>query len=246
MLKTLLRNLVWALVLACALPATVNAGTRTVAVDGDRILLGHVVRNAPGHIAGLDMGPAPKPGQKKMFSSKQIRSRLKEAMVPSRGLRIPGPIRVRRPAQNVDEMQLRRLVEHSLKQQLPPGFAIEELMVRGGLVMPRGRVRVDLEMPRKVRRGLQNIKANIFAGQSKPKTTHIRVLLRSDAAANRLLVERGGAVWLRVRAGGVVVSTRAVSQQDGRLGQRVAVMPRQGRKVVYGVVQESGTVEMEL
>ena len=219
---------------------------RKVTVDSDRLALGDVVRNAPRNIAGLDMGPAPKPGKDRVISGKQVRTRLKKAMVPTKGLRIPGKIRVRRASQNVNELTLSKHVERALQDQLPVGMSYEDLVLRGGMVLPRGRVRVQLEMPRKVRRGIYNLKAHVYAGKSKPQTTLVRVQLRSDAANAREVVERGDAVWLKVKTGSVVVSTRGVAQQNGRMGQRIAVIPKQGRKMVYGTVTNAGVVEMDL
>ena len=219
---------------------------RRVSVDSDRLTLGDIVRNSPRDIAGLDMGPAPKPGQDRVISGKQVRSRLKKAMVRTKGLRIPGKIRVRRASQNVNELTLRKHVEQALQAQLPNGMSYDELVLRGGMILPRGRVKVELEMPRKVRRGLYNLKAHVHAGQSKPQTTMIRVQLRADASSSRQVIERGDAIWLKVKTGKVVVSTRGVAQQDGRMGQRIAVIPRQGRKMVYGKVTNAGVVEMDL
>jgi len=219
---------------------------RRVVVDSDRLALSDVVRNVPRNIAGLDMGPAPKPGKDKVISGKQVRSRLKQAMVNAKGLRIPAKIRVRRASQNVNELTLRKHVERALQDQLPDGMSYDDLVLRGGMVMPRGRLRVELEMPRRVRQGLFNLKANVYAGQSKPRTTLVRVQLRSDVNASREVIERGDAIWLKVKTGSVVVSTRGIAQQDGRMGQRIAVIPRQGRKMVYGTVTNAGVVEMDL
>jgi flagella basal body P-ring formation protein FlgA len=219
---------------------------RGVTVNADRIVLGDVVRNAPRNIADLDLGPAPKPGKNKFISGKQVRTRLKQAMVKSRGLRIPGKVRVHRASQNVNELTLRKHVERALARQLPEGLGYEDLVMRGGMVMPRGKLRVELEMPRKVHQGLYNFKASVYAGKSKGKTTLVRVNLRRDAALEREVIERGDTIWIKVRSGGVVVSTRGIAQQDGRTGQRIAVMPRQGRKMIYGMVTDAGVVEMDL
>ena len=219
---------------------------RRVTVDSDRLTLGDVVRNAPRDIAGLDMGPAPKPGKDKVLSGKQVRKRLKGAMVSTKGLRIAGKTKVRRASQSVNELTLRKHVERALQVQLPEGMRYEEVVLRGGMVLPRGRLRVELEMPRKVRRGINNFKANVYAGGSNPQTTLVRVQLRSDSSSSREVIERGDAIWLKVKTGSVVVSTRGVAQQDGRMGQRIAVLPRQGRKMVYGTVTNAGVVEMDL
>lgn len=243
------RRLIWLVpVLAFLLSNSVFAAKklRGITVNSDRIVLGDVVRNAPREIAGLDLGPAPKPGKNKFISGKQVRSRLKQAILNSRGLRIPGKVRIHRASQNVNELTLRSHVERALEAQLPEGLAYEDLVLRGGLVMPRGRVRVELEMPRRVREGLYNFKAHVYAGKSKAKTTMVRVNLRRDAAQEREVIERGDTIWLKVRTGSVVVSTRGIAQQDGRTGQRIAVMPRQGRKMVYGMVTDAGVVEMDL
>lgn len=226
--------------------AVAGKNVRKVSVDSDRLTLGDVVRNAPRDVAGLDMGPAPKPGKDRVITGKQVRSRLKKAMVRTKGLRIPGKIRVRRASQNVNELTLRKHVEQALENQLPDGMSYEDVVLRGGMLLPRGRVRVQLEMPRKVRRGLYNFKAHVYAGKSKPQTTLVRVNLRSDTANTRDVIERGDAVWLKVKTGSVVVSARGVAQQDGRMGQRIAVIPKQGRKMVYGTVTNAGVVEMDL
>ena len=219
---------------------------RKVTVDTDRLALGDIVRNAPRSIAGLDMGPAPKPGKDRVITGKQVRTRLKKAMVKTKGLRIPGKTRVRRASQNVNELTLRRHIESALQAQMPDGMSYDELVLRGGMLLPRGRLRVEVEMPRKVRRGLYNLKAHVYAGQSKPQTTMVRVQFHNDVTASQEVIERGDAIWLKVKTGKVVVSTRGVAQQDGRMGQRIAVMPRQGRKMLYGTVTNAGVVEMDL
>jgi hypothetical protein len=219
---------------------------RGVTVNTDRVLLGDIVRNAPRDIAGLDLGPAPKPGKNKFISGKHVRTRLKQAMVNAKGLRIPGKVRVHRASQNVNELTLRKHVERALQAQLPEGMGYEDLVMRGGMVMPRGRLRVELEMPRRVHVGLNNFKAHVYAGKSKSKTTFVRVNLRRDTAMEREVIERGDTIWIKVKTGSVVVSTRGTAQQVGRTGQRIAVMPRQGRKMVYGMVTDAGVVEMDL
>ena len=83
-------------------------------------------------------------------------------MITQRGLKIAKKLRVRRGVQNVDELKLQRLVGAALTRQLAPGVSFGEMVLRGGVAMPRGRLRVELEMPRKVRMGLNNFKANII------------------------------------------------------------------------------------
>ena len=74
----------------------------------------------------------------------------------------------------------------------------------------------------------------------------VRAEVSKAVAGQQEIIKRGAPLRVRVRSGDVVVSTRAVAHQSGRVGQRIAVLPTEGRKMLYGVVVDAGTVEVEL
>ena len=104
--------------------STVEAAKlRRVAVDGDRVTLGDVLRKAPVEVASLELGASPEPGKSKVVHGKLIRRRLREALISARGLRIPKKVRVIRRAQVLTELQLQELVERQLPRYLPGAVA---------------------------------------------------------------------------------------------------------------------------
>ena len=236
--------LVGALLLGSA-PNAGAAKAKKVRVNSDRVLLADLLSGVSSDAGSLDMGRAPSPGQSRIFTRKQIKDRMRKAMVSSSGLRVPSRVRVVRPAQRVNEMKLTRLVQGAFQLQLPAEASLERIELKGGIVMPRGQLRAEVQMPKRVRTGSQSYRVKVFAGES-VKELNVRAVINRAPAGAHEMVERGAALRVRVRSGGVVISTRGIAQQAGRVGQRIAVLPSEGRKMLYGVVVDAGTVEVQL
>ena len=221
------------------------AKLRRVAVDGDRITLGDVLASAPAEVARLDLGPAPEPGKTKVIHGKLIRRRLREALISIKGLRIPGKVRVIRRAQVLTELQLQALVERQLPRYLPGKVQVKRLKVKGGITLPRGTVHLWAEDV-KLRRGHQTVIAFVRAGDSRAKRVLVGVDVERGRSGGALLVKRGEPVVIRVQGRGVTVRAKGVSQQDGRQGQMVGVLPGDGKKLIRGRVVSEGVVEVML
>ena len=226
--------------------STVEAAKlRRVAVDGDRVTLGDVLRKAPVEVASLDLGASPEPGKSKVVHGKLIRRRLREALISARGLRIPKKVRVIRRAQVLTELQLQELVERQLPRYLPGAVAVKSLKVKGGITLPRGAVNLWAEDV-KLRRGHQTVIAFVRAGESKAKRVLVGVDVERRRAGGDLLVKRGEPVVIQVRGRGVTVRAKGISQQDGRQNQTVGVLPADGKRMVRGRVISDGVVEVML
>lgn len=229
---------------ALSAPAFAGSGRR-VEVEGDRVLFGDVVLSAPRDVADLDLGPAPRPGKSMVFRRAQIVRRLKEAMIGTGGLRIPSRTTVVRPSQVVSELVLQELVDRELPRFLKGDVEVRSMRVRGGVVLPRGPL--SLWAPEQtLRGGRQSIVATVRAGQSKGRRVQVAV---EAARVNRnftVVVKRGAEVLIEVRVNGVLIRAKGVAQQDGRVGQRIAVLPRDGRRLIRGRVGPGGVVEVSL
>lgn len=226
--------------------STADAGSmRQVKLDSARIALGDLVPKAPTAIAALDLGIAPRPGKSKVIKASHIRKRLKQALISSKGLRIPHRTRVIRRSQTLTELELTKVMESQLPGLLPQGVRIQNLKVRGGLVLARGPVQVHWNKTR-LRNGRQTLNATVQAGQSSPAQVIVAVELSQPKESKIILVKRGEPVMVRIRVGGVTIRAKATAQQDGRAGQVVAVLPVDGRKMIRGRVVDGGLVEVEL
>ena len=225
-------------------PAFAGSGRR-VEVEGERVLFGDVVSSAPQEMAGLDLGPAPRPGKSMVFRRAQIVRRLKEAMLGTRGLRIPSRITVVRPAQVVSELALQELVDRELPRFLKGDVEVRSMRVRGGVVLPRGPL--SLWAPEQtLRGGRQSIVATVRAGQSKGRRVQVAVETARVNRNSTVVVKRGAEVVVEVRANGVRIRAKGIAQQDGRVGQRIAVLPQDGRRLIRGRVGPGGVVEVSL
>ena len=71
-------------------------------------------------------------------------------------------------------------------------------------------------------------------------------VLTPDAVAAVKLIRRGALVTLLSEAGGLSVQSQGRALQDGAAGERIPVENASSRRVVQGVVKDSGTVEVSL
>lgn len=69
--------------------------------------------------------------------------------------------------------------------------------------------------------------------------------LTKSALADRAEIFRGDVVKLVANEGGFQVETRAIAQNDSKLGQSVAVRPEQGTGTVMGRVVSAGVVRLD-
>jgi hypothetical protein len=143
------------------------------------------------------------------------------------------------------ELQLQDLVERQLPRYLPSKVQVKSLKVKGGITLARGPVNLWAEDV-KLRRGYQTVIVFVRAGESRAKRVLVGVDVERGRPGGDLLVKRGDPVVIRVRGRGVVVRAKGVSQQDGRQGQIVGVIPGDGRKLVRARVVSDGVVEMLL
>jgi len=244
-MRQLTRALPLSSFLVVALPAMVSsAAPRLVDISGDRIVLGQLVAGLPEQLARLDFGPSPELGHVRTVSGREIRRRVQRAMLDDAKRVWPARLKVRRPAQRISEARLNRLFRVALQAQLPAGAEIRGLLLPGGRRLERGAVHVTVQPITKYRSGRQSVRLGVRGGDGPWHKLLAVVDLRVAAQPNVPVISRGDRVVLAVRMPAVVAQTAAIAQSAGRVGDRVAVTPVGGRKVVYAVVRDANTVEV--
>ena len=231
----------------CLLTAEVSLAVnakRVVKVDGPRVTLGMVVPRINPEYSQLDLGAAPRPGQSETITRRDFYARLDNALVPRQGIRAPKVIRVKRSAQRLHEAKLEAMVRREILRQGLQGLEIVSVDVKGGMKVGGGQIKLRIKRPRRMRAGRQLVRFFVRAGQDQESGATATVVLRRVAGGSLTTFERGQEVRVIVDTGSIVVSTSGVAQEDGRIGQRVRVLPNRGMKVVTGTVREDGIVEV--
>ena len=220
----------------------------TVGIAQDKIYMGDLVAGASPEIASLYFGPAPKPGQSRLVSRKEVEKRLQRARVKADTAHIPKRVRVKRLSQSLSEVHLAQLVRRSVQGALDANVLIKDVRVPGGVLLGKGKVRVELNKRAKYRDGWQTLMAKIYVDETKAASLPVSVKLAWPKLGEQgsIIVERGAHVTVIVRKGGVAIRTRALAQESGVRGATIAVIPQNGRKLVRAKVLDASTVEMLL
>ena len=235
-----------ALVLTLATPAAAAPAHR-VDVNGERISLGEIVPSAPESLRSLDLGPAPTPGKSQWITRRQVRRRLKQAMVADHSVAMPRRIRVHRPGQTVSELRLRSLVRQVVRPLLPAGASLRNVLVSRGLMLPRGDIelRVGARSRRPLSAGKTSLPVSIRAGACRWQTLLVTVDI-DVPRIKKMAVRRGDAVTIVARGRGLEVRAKGVVQRDGAIGETVPVLPSFGQKMLHARVRHAHRVELEL
>lgn len=224
---------------------TLGAGARTVEVDAERVRLGHVLPNVASRYAQLDLGAAPELGARRIISRRELRRRLRRAMIPLRGLRLPRRVRVIRPHQTLPQPELAQKVKRAVAGALPSAFAVQSVRVARGLRLARGEVSVRVKPRAGWRQGANTVRVGVAVNGSVQRQMWATANLKRQAPRTRgPMVERGDRVTVRAVVGAVQVRTRGVVQRAGKRGERVPVLPSNARKVVHGIVVAADAVEV--
>ncbi|THB80030.1 MAG: flagella basal body P-ring formation protein FlgA [Desulfobacteraceae bacterium] len=118
-------------------------------VEADRTLLEDIsVINAPGFLAEefgkIEVTRSPKPGGVKTLTKAQIESSLrsKKDLLEGVELTIPDKIYLKRSGQEIQENEVKQLLESYLKKMLPDGveFTLERIRISGLETYPGGRL----------------------------------------------------------------------------------------------------------
>ena len=228
--------------------AVFAAEVPTVGVAQDRIYMGDLLRDVSPEVARLYFGPAPKPGQSRLVSRREVKNRLERARVSTKTMQMPARLRIKRLSQSLSEVKFSRLVRQSVKSVISSGVIIKDVRVPGGLLLGQGEVSVKLNKRARYRDGWQTLMAQVHVDGTKVSAVPISVRLkwpdRGDGGS--IVVERGAQVTVVVRKGGVAIKTRALAQEAGAVGGFIAVLPQSGRKLIRAKVLNANTVEMHL
>jgi hypothetical protein len=217
-----------------------------IEVDADRVLLGDVVRGVSAEVSSVDLGPSPEPGFSRIMTRRQVKSRLAQAMVKVSLVKMPKTVRVYRPKQIMSELQLKKRLVEAMEQVLPDGFELLGVHSMGGLVLPRGPVNLKIKLPRKLRRGRLGVRARVSVGGQSPRLIAFSADIEEQVERQVIIMSRGSRVMIVAKTGQVTVQSHGVAQQNGRLGEVIAVLPKGSRKLVYAKVKSGQRVEVEL
>lgn len=69
-------------------------------------------------------------------------------------------------------------------------------------------------------------------------------VVRQSALKRPVLIKRGQIIGLRVRRGGVVITSRGIAQQSGRLSDTIRIKMPSTQKILMGVVRAQSLVEL--
>jgi flagella basal body P-ring formation protein FlgA len=116
-----------------------------VTVDGDAVRVGDIAAldGTAEALAGIEVGPAPAPGEVRALAAATILGALRGNGVDLAGLRyfIPATVRVRRGAQRVDAGDVRAIIETYLRDTVGAEdgrLVLRAVEVPGALDLPRG------------------------------------------------------------------------------------------------------------
>lgn len=206
-----------------------------VAVNGPRVLVGDVLRNAPPDAAAIDLGPAPAAGGSRLLDRAQILRALREHQA-TEPARIPEAVRVVRAVRVLRAPELDRLVRDALPpDRLPRGATLAAVRAPRPLEVPAGWSAVTVDLPRPPRRtgsfpttALVSFlrDAEVLARVPVP----VELTLTPEAALPDLA--RGAAVTLLVRQGLVEIRVSASAGADADVGDTLPVLLRPAGRVL--------------
>jgi hypothetical protein len=216
-----------------------------ITVDDERLVLADVLPRAPAPWSEIDLGPTPNPGESMWLTGDSIRRCVAQAQLDPVPVQVPRRLRIVRSVQRVDEVQLRGMVEDALGEHVEAA-AVRSVTVRGGIVMPKGPVSVNLDLPSRMRGGRQTIMAYLQSAHGRSVSFPVMLELRESRKRGAHVIQRGQSVIVRLRRGGILVEAPAVAQENGALQSVITVMPQGGSKVIHARVINQRYVEVEL
>jgi hypothetical protein len=209
-------------------------GVRRVEVVGARLRLGDLVGGL-GHLAQVDLGPAPAPGVSRLVRREEIRAELEAQGIVSVP-RLPEAVRVSRRLERVTTEKLQALASEAVRGVgLREGVVLRRVEAPANLKVASGWQRVSATVPRPPRRPGEWLTTVTLAfeldGQKLARIAVPAVFDVSPAAAAPDLA-KGGPVTLVVKSGLVEIAARASAGDNANVGDVIPVTVGATGKVV--------------
>jgi hypothetical protein len=238
------------LILCCAHPVRAASRESVVMVQGERVVLGDVMRAVPVAMRSLDLGASPAPGEARVFTRAEIEEHIIDARLGPKAqsvLReVPKRVVVRRAHQVFSAIELKKRVIKVLDESLPSHVQVLRVHVHSGLMLPVGPVEIELDIPSKFRNGEQALSAWARVGDYERVRVHAKAHFRMRADTSHASIRRGSTVSVVVMGQNVTVRAQGVAQQGGKSGDAIPVLVEGGKRVVHGRINDEGVVEVQL
>lgn len=230
------------LVCSLAWPSTANAETRALKIVDNRVRLGDLSATLPQDLQGIDVGPAPAPGQRSRITRAGVRSALVRAGAdPRLADAMPNITEVERASKVVDAPTLTRQIAQSLAPQLPKGVRIARINSVPELVLPLGEHKIQTKighlassMTISVKVMSQGARAGSFPVQvlltGTPKVPVLTKKVARNSIVKKSQVRMQPTQWSQV-------STRSALFPEQLVGRRASQALPAGRSVSHSAVK---------
>ncbi len=216
--------------LATAIAPALARAQNSVEVVSNRLRLGDIMPTAAADIADIDLGCAPEPGEHRVVSGLTVRAQLTRAGVDTKKLAIPRMTMVTRKAQFVSPQDVEVMAEREVQALLPQGLSISHVKAPRGVSLAAGAVNVELTNRPQLRAGFQTVMLDLRVEGSAARKVAVTLELTGETRQAATAIHRGDRVLIVAARNGLTLQLYGLAQNDGRVGDSVAVMPIDGNK----------------
>lgn len=210
-----------------------------IAVESERVTLAMILPALEGtELGGLDLAPAPLPGESSVIRASDVKAKLKASGRDARGLAIPKSTRVTRHKKSLDAQQLDALAKTALAPRVAP-CNVESLSAMPPMTIADGEFELEADaLPRK-QSGRTNVSITLRQGERTQ-----RLSMQAVLSCPEPVVMPGASVQLTVRYGAVRVSAPGIANQPGRVGDEIRVTNQLTKKSLRARVLNAQSVEV--
>jgi flagella basal body P-ring formation protein FlgA len=218
-----------------ALASAADASPTHVTVEGTRVQIRDLLRDAPAETAEIDLGPSPALGGTRLIARDEILQALRAHQATATP-RLPESIRVTRASRTLRPDELNQMVREALpRDRLPRGTALRDVRPTQSVTVPAGWTAVSVDLarpPRRVGTFSATAYVNLRRGDDLIARVPVRVDLTLSAEAATPDLTRGSAVTLVVRHGLVEVRASGSAAADADIGETLPVVLRPSGRVI--------------
>ncbi len=191
-------------------------------IDGTRIRLKDVSDGYDeGDLAGLDLGPAPPPGNSRLLSRGEVEDQLRAAGDDAKSLRMPSALRVKSAAKRWSPDDLREAVMPRLMAALPLGLTFKAAKLNRSLVTSPSVLIGAAHFPKFPKReGELTLTATVDLQQDGITVLRlpVTVVVLVTEAATHAAASKGARINLVIEHGAARVTALATALSDTELG----------------------------
>jgi hypothetical protein len=210
-----------------------------ISVESERVTLAMILPALAGtELGGLDVAPAPLPGESSVIRGSDVKAKLKAGGHDARGLAIPRSTRVTRHKRSLDAGELDALAKAALAPRVAP-CNVETLSPLWPMTIAEGEFALEADaLPRK-QSGRTNVWITVRQGERAQ-----RVSMQAVLSCPEPVILPGATVRLTVNYGAVHVSAPGIAGQAGRVGDEIRVTNQLTRKSMRARVIDAQSVEV--